>query len=103
MHALQATCRRVASDPVHEKEQPMRATQFNYGTTDNAWRPPSAEELAAEDAVTREMMERDPSIERWLRDVAVPTALAYDASQALSVEQAREALAEMRRQRGWAT
>ena len=81
----------------------MRATQFNYGTTDNAWRPPSAEELAAEDAVTREMMERDPSIEAWLRNVAVPAALAFDPSRALSVAQMREGLAAMRRQRGWAT
>jgi hypothetical protein len=81
----------------------MRAAQFDNDTTDFAWRPPTAEALATEDAITREMMERDPSIEAWLRNVAVPAALAYDPSRALSVEQVREALAEMRRQRGWAT
>ena len=83
----------------------MRAAQFDNDTTDFAWRQPTAEELAAEAAVTREMMERDPSIESWLRDVAVPAALALraDPSRALSVEQMREGLAEMRRRRGWAT
>ena len=83
----------------------MRAAQFDDDTTDFAWRPPTAEELAAEDAVTREMMERDPSIEAWLRNVAVPAALALraDPSRALTVEQVREGLAELARQRGWAT
>ena len=79
----------------------MRATRFDNDMADFAWRPPTAEELEAEDAITREMMERD--FEWWLRNVAVPTALAYDPSRALSVEQVREELAEMRRQRGWAT
>jgi len=81
----------------------MRAPQFDDDTMDFAWRPPTAEELAAEDAITRDMMERDPSIEAWLRNVAVPAALAFDPSRALSVAQMREGLAAMRRQRGWAT
>ena len=81
----------------------MRAAQFDDDTMDFAWRPPTAEELAAEDAITRDMMERDPSIEAWLRNVAVPAALAFDPSRALSVEQMREGLAQMRRRRGWAT
>ena len=83
----------------------MRSMQISDNMGDVAWRQPTAEELAAEAAVTREMMERDPSIESWLRDVAVPAVLALraDPSRALSVEQMREGLAEMRRRRGWAT
>ena len=81
----------------------MRSMQVSDTMDDFAWRPPTAEELAAEDAITREMMERDPSIAAWLRNVAVPAALAFDPSRALSVAQMREGLAAMRRQRGWAT
>lgn len=80
----------------------MRSMQIGNAIADLAWRPPTAEELAAEEAITREM-ERDPSIESWLRNVAVPAAIAFDPSRALSVEQMREGLAEMRRRRGWAT
>jgi len=105
MHASQENCRRVASDPVHEKEQRMRAMQIDNDPMDFAWGVPTAEELAAEASLTQALMDRDPAFEAWLRNVAVPAALELRAnpSLALSAEEAREALAEMRRQRRLAT